>query len=90
MRDLGGGRSADSLSGSSPSRKWRLWTRRLASAVGHEALIQTGNSRFPLKGSFKGDIDIDIWLTGLLLRNLVCFGLLLEVSGSLWRFRAIV
>ena len=29
-----------------------------------------GKPRFPLKGSFKGDMDIDIWLSGLLLRNL--------------------
>ena len=29
-----------------------------------------GNPRFPLKGSFKGDRDIDTWLSGLLLRNL--------------------
>ena len=33
-------------------------------------LIQIGNPRFPLQGSFEGDIDIDIRLSGLLLRNL--------------------
>ena len=27
--------------------------------------------RFPLKGSFKGDIEIDRWLSGLVFRNLI-------------------
>ena len=31
-----------------------------------------GNPRFPLKGSFKGDVDVDIdSVSGLLFRNLI-------------------
>ena len=33
-------------------------------------MILTGNPRFPLKGSFKGDVDLDMWLSGLLLKEL--------------------
>ena len=36
-------------------------------AQGLEELNFLGNPRFPLKCSFKGDIGIDIWLSGLLL-----------------------